>query len=89
MPYQPNRTATQIIKQLKGAGFTVSVPDEPSRARYTLTFYRSVHFGTMDVSAAKGRALRLSMTNQLNGRTKTAEGAVKIRKLLNDLPQES
>ncbi|MER6176671.1 hypothetical protein [Streptosporangium sp. NPDC001681] len=88
MPYQPNRTAAQIVQRLVRDGFTVKVPDEPHRSIYTLVLDRGLHFGTLHISAAKGRALRISITWQLTNKTRKAEGARAIIGLLNNLPKE-
>ncbi|MEU7891777.1 hypothetical protein AB0B45_02805 [Nonomuraea sp. NPDC049152] len=87
MTLQPNRTALQIINRLRKDGFTVNVPDEPYRRIYQLRLSRGMYFGTLDVSADKGRALRISLTWQPNSSTRTAAGGSHIIGLLNCLPE--
>ncbi|MEU7911404.1 hypothetical protein [Microbispora bryophytorum] len=83
---RPNRTAAQIIGRLREAGFEVTIPDAPYRRIYQVALSRGMYFGTLDVSADKGRALRMSMTWQPNSTKRTAEGASRIIGLLNTLP---
>ncbi|NRQ31231.1 hypothetical protein HII36_05190 [Nonomuraea sp. NN258] len=84
---QPNRTALQIINRLRADGFTVTIPDTPYRRIYQLRLSRGWYFGTLDVSADKGRALRISMTWQPNRTNRKGSGASRIIGLLNTLPQ--
>ncbi|MEV0994322.1 hypothetical protein [Nonomuraea sp. NPDC050202] len=87
MPMQPNRSASGIIQRLRDDGFTVNVPDKPYRRIYQLRLSRGWYFGTLDVSASKGRALRISLTWQPNRSTRKRDGATHIIGLLNTLPQ--
>lgn len=87
MPMQPNRTAAQIINRLRDAGFTVNIPDEPYRRIYQLRLSRGWYFGTLDVSADKGRALRISISWQPNMTNRKGSGASEIIGLLNCLPE--
>jgi hypothetical protein len=84
---QPNRVAASIIQQLRNDGFTVNIPDEPYRRIYKLRLSRGLYFGTLDVSADKGRALRISMTWQPNMTNRKGSGASEIIGLLNTLPE--
>ncbi|MFB4284805.1 hypothetical protein ACBJ59_56725 [Nonomuraea sp. MTCD27] len=88
MPMQPNRSAFGIIKRLRDDGFTVNIPDEPYRRIYQLRLSRGLYFGTLDVSADKGRALRISLTWQPNLTTRKRTGATHIIGLLNTLPEQ-
>ncbi|MFI6497099.1 hypothetical protein [Nonomuraea typhae] len=88
MPLQPNRTAGQIIHRLRKDGFSVNIPDEPYRRMYQLQLSRGLYFGTLDVSANKGRALRISLTWQPNLSTRQRDGSTHIIGLLNTLPDQ-
>ncbi|WP_433426200.1 hypothetical protein ACQP1V_42960 (plasmid) [Microtetraspora malaysiensis] len=87
MPLAPNRTAAQIIGRLRAAGFTVNIPAEPYRRVYSIPISRGMYFGVLDVSADKGRALRISLTWQPNNTNRKRSGASEIIGLLNCLPQ--
>ncbi|MEV0379721.1 hypothetical protein [Nonomuraea sp. NPDC050643] len=88
MPMQPNRSAAGIIQRLRNDGFTVNIPDEPHRRIYQLRLSRGLYFGTLDVSADKGRALRISLTWQPNLSKRERAGATYIIGLLNTLPEQ-
>lgn len=88
MPMQPNRSASGIIQRLQNDGFTVNIPEEPYRRIYKLRLSRGLYFGTLDVSADKGRALRISLTWQSNLSTRECTGATYIIGLLNTLPAQ-
>ncbi|WP_214317123.1 hypothetical protein [Nonomuraea sediminis] len=88
MPMQPNRSASGIIRRLRDDGFTVNIPEEPYRRIYQLRLSRGLYFGTLDVSADKGRALRITLTWQLNHSTRKCSGATHIIGLLNCLPEQ-
>ncbi|GAA4600391.1 hypothetical protein GCM10023194_81490 [Planotetraspora phitsanulokensis] len=86
MPYTPNRYAAQIVRRLRDEGWTVNIPDQPYRSVYQLRLSKGPYFGTFDVSASKGRALRMSITWQPNESNRKAEGTSHIIGLLNCLP---
>ncbi|MFD0478102.1 hypothetical protein ACFQ0B_65445 [Nonomuraea thailandensis] len=66
----------------------MNIPNEPYRRIYQLRLSRGLYFGTLDVSAAKGRALRISLTWQTNLSTRKRDGATQIIGLLNCLPEQ-
>ncbi|MEU1880907.1 hypothetical protein ABZ470_26670 [Streptosporangium sp. NPDC020072] len=85
--FQPNRTAAQIITRLRRDGFTVDVPAEPYRRVYQLRLSRGLYLGALDVSADKGRSLRISLTWVPNRTKREGGGASEIIDLLNCLPE--
>ncbi|MFI6485265.1 hypothetical protein ACIBH1_45655 [Nonomuraea sp. NPDC050663] len=87
--FTPNQAARSILRRLEEDGWTCTPPDAPHRSVWAVRLARETCWlGVLQVSAAKGRALRISLlwhpyagsTRGLDERH--AEGAHDIRALI-------